>query len=257
MKTCCVIPARFASTRLPGKPLALIDGVPMIVRVVRQVSLADLDHVVVAVDDERVRDVVADAGFEALMTRPDHPSGSDRVMEVVTSMGWGDDDIVINVQGDEPLIPPMVISQLADTLAAEPALHMATLSEPLSTPDDFSNPNVVKVVCDARGDALYFSRAPIPYPRDHMQTLHETVRTEALEQTGASRHIGIYGFRVAGLRTFVGLTHSRLEQIERLEQLRWLEAGHRLRVIEASMAVPGGVDTPEDLARVASVLAGA
>ncbi len=254
MRTCCVIPARFASTRLPGKPLALIDGVPMIVRVARQVSLADLDQVVVAVDDQRVHDVVQDAGFEVLMTREDHPSGSDRVMEVADTMGWADGDVVINVQGDEPLIPPAIIRQLADVLADEPTLQMATLSEPLSTSADFTNPNIVKVVSDSHNNALYFSRAPIPYPRDHLSTPHDEVSTDALEQLSARRHIGIYGFRVAALRTFVGLTDSRLERIERLEQLRWLEAGHQLRVLHAGAAVPGGVDTPEDLARIEALL---
>jgi 3-deoxy-manno-octulosonate cytidylyltransferase (CMP-KDO synthetase) len=235
-----VIPARYASSRLPGKPLADIGGKPMIVRVVEQAALAKADSVVVAVDDPRVAEVVSAAGWEVEMTRMDHQSGSDRVMEVVSKRGWADDDIVINLQGDEPLLPPVVIDQLHQGMLQQPEIAMATLSEPLHDAEAFFNPNVVKVVVDAAGLALTFSRAPVPYPRDEPTQV----------PVGAARHIGIYGFRVSGLGEFVDLSESRLESIERLEQLRWLEAGRRLLVIEAAEVVPGGVDTPEDLERI-------
>lgn len=248
-----VIPARMASTRLPNKPLADIAGVPMIVRVARQVSLAAVDSVVVAVDDERVQQVVEAAGFNAMLTALDHPSGSDRVMEVAERLDLSATDIVINVQGDEPLLPPEIIEQIADAMTAAPDIDIATLSEPIHTQADFADPNVVKVVVDANGRALYFSRGQIPFPRDGMQ--HARVRgidvaDQVISSLGAQRHIGVYGFRVAALRRFVALTGSRLEDIERLEQLRWLEAGGRITVLESALPIPGGVDTPEDLARV-------
>ncbi len=248
-----VIPARMASTRLPNKPLADIAGVPMIVRVARQVSLAAVDSVVVAVDDERVQQVVEAAGFNAMLTALDHPSGSDRVMEVAERLDLSATDIVINVQGDEPLLPPEIIEQIADAMTAAPDIDIATLSEPIHTQADFADPNVVKVVVDANGRALYFSRGQIPFPRDGMQ--HARVRgvdvaDQVISNLGAQRHIGVYGFRVAALKRFVALTESRLEDIERLEQLRWLEAGGRITVLESALPIPGGVDTPEDLARV-------
>ncbi len=227
----------------------------MIVRVAAQVSRAAVDRVVVAVDDERVHDVVLEAGYECVMTRADHPSGSDRVMEVAERLEWSDDDVIINVQGDEPLIPPEVIMQLVEAFAETAALKMATLSEPLDTAADFLNPNIVKVVADGHGRALYFSRAPIPFPRDAMAGAAASAQPLDDATVSAQRHIGIYGFRTAALRTFVGITDSRLERIESLEQLRWLEAGHDLAVLESVTAVPGGVDTPADLARVEAVLA--
>ncbi len=235
-----VIPARYASSRLPGKPLADIAGQPMVLRVAARAAQANVDNVVVAVDDDRVQQAVLAAGWDVQMTRHDHESGSDRVMEVAEQRGWASDDIVINLQGDEPLVPPRVIDQLIHGMAAQPTVAMATLSEPLETREDFVNANVVKVVCDTNNRALMFSRAPLPLLRDNPQTLPDA----------AARHVGIYGFRVAGLREFVALGRSRLESIEQLEQLRWLEAGKDLLVIEASEPVPGGVDTPEDLARV-------
>ncbi len=242
--------------RLPGKPLARIAGVPMIVRVAAQVSRANVDRVVVAVDDERVRDVVLQAGYECVMTRVDHASGSDRVMEVAEQLNWSGDDVIINVQGDEPLIPPQVIMQIVEAFAEQPDLEMATLSEPLATAADFLNPNIVKVVTDEHGTALYFSRAPIPFPRDAMAaTGGSSLEDGVVQNNRVQRHIGVYGFRTAALRTFVGIKDSRLERIESLEQLRWLEAGRKLSVLESVTAVPGGIDTPEDLARVEAVLA--
>lgn len=236
-----VIPARFASTRLPGKPLADIAGEPMIVRVAAQAARSMANDVLVAVDDQRVAAAVVTAGWQAEMTREDHVSGSDRVMEVASRRGWSDDDIVINVQGDEPLVPPQVIDQLCEGMVAHPDVSMATLSEPINEIDDFLNPNVVKVIADDAGMAMTFSRSPIPYPRDTAG--HEV-------PNGAARHVGIYGFRVSALRRFIHLGESSLERIEKLEQLRWLQASLPLLVIQAKESVPGGVDTPEDLAKV-------
>ena len=235
-----VIPARYESTRLPGKPLADIAGQPMIVRVAAQAAKAQADDIVVAVDDSRVAEAVQAAGWDVQMTRSDHQSGSDRVMEVVQQRVWACDDIVINVQGDEPFVPSEVIDQLIQGMVERPEIPMATLSEPMHQANDFFNPNVVKVVTDDDGLALMFSRAPLPFPRDNPEAV----------PVAAARHVGIYGFRVQALREFVGLGESRLESIERLEQLRWLQAGRDLLVLAASKAVPGGVDTPEDLARV-------
>lgn len=235
-----VIPARYESTRLPGKPLANIAGQPMIVRVAAQAAKSCADDVVVAVDDNRVAEAVQAAGGDAQMTRSDHQSGSDRVMEVAQQRGWASDDIVINLQGDEPLAPPEVIDQLIQGMVERPEIPIATLSEPLKQDEDFFDPNVVKVLSNDNGLALMFSRAPLPFPRDNPGATPD----------GAARHVGIYGFRVQALREFVELGESRLESIERLEQLRWLQAGRDLLVLLASKPVPGGVDTPADLARV-------
>ncbi len=239
----CVIPARYASTRLPGKPLSAIAGTPMIVHVVRQVARAGAEQVVVATDDARIVKVVEQAGFEATMTDPGHPSGSDRVMEVVDLNGWADDAIVINVQGDEPLIPPQVIRQLADGMADRTDVSVATLCEPLDDVDEINDLNVVKVVRDRDQLALYFSRAPIPQSRSH--------------NAGSGfwyRHVGIYAYRVAALRKFVSLQPSPLERAEQLEQLRLLENGMRILTLDACQPVPRGVDTPEDLQRVAALM---
>ena len=236
-----VIPARYASTRLPGKPLADIAGLPMVVRVAQQAAKAAVDSVVVAVDDDRVADVLGVAGIAVQMTRADHISGSDRVMEVAELRGWSDDDVVINVQGDEPLVPPAVINQLSDGMREHADVPMATLSEALHSESEFLDPNVVKVVCNDQGLAMLFSRAPIPYPRDSQgQCLPDS----------AARHVGIYAFRVKALRRFIALGASTLEQVEMLEQMRWLQAGYPLLVIQAIEKVPSGVDTPDDLARV-------
>ena len=236
-----VIPARYASTRLPGKPLADIAGLPMVVRVAQQAAKAAVDSVVVAVDDDRVADVLGVAGIAVQMTRADHISGSDRVMEVAELRGWSDDDVVINVQGDEPLVPPAVINQLSDGMREHADVPMATLSEALHSESEFLDPNVVKVVCNDQGLAMLFSRAPIPYPRDSQgQCLPDS----------AARHVGIYAFRVKALRRFIALGASTLEQVEMLEQMRWLQAGYPLLVIQAIVKVPSGVDTPDDLARV-------
>ena len=243
MKSWVVIPARMASTRLPGKPLAAIAGKPMIVRVMQQAVQARVDGVVAAVDQEQVFSAVTEAGFDAVMTGMHHQSGSDRVMEVASLKGWQDEDVVINVQGDEPLIPPLVIDQLVVAMQEDGNMTMATLSEPIINADDFLNPNVVKVVTDRNGDALYFSRAPIPFPRDE-------IANDSVGEFSAARHIGVYAFRVGALREFVNLSDSRLEATEKLEQLRWLEAGRQIRVLSSAAPVPGGVDTEEDRQRV-------
>lgn len=235
-----VVPARYASMRLPAKPLALIDGRAMILRVVDRVMRSDASEVVVATDDERIADVVRGAGMDVAMTRADHPSGSDRVMEVARQRGWSEDSRVVNVQGDEPLIPPAVINQVAQLLDAA---DVSTLSAPL-LPADLANPDAVKVVTSDAGDALYFSRAPIPWNRDD----------GAGDGAAGRRHIGIYGYRVRALDAFVAQRPSTLEQIEKLEQLRLLSAGVRIRVGQAVEPVPAGVDSPDDLTRVEAVV---
>lgn len=247
-----VIPARYASTRLPGKPLAEIAGVPMIVRVARQARSSGARDVVVATDDAQVRDAVTAHGHDAMLTRPDHQSGSDRVMEVVAARGWADDHIVVNVQGDEPQIPPAVIDQVASLLLAERDCGAATLCESIDDAHLVFDPNVVKVVRDVRSRALYFSRAPLPWRRDDFAQADPT--TLRLPNRTWWRHIGVYGYRVAVLREFCALPPSRLEHIESLEQLRLLENGIAMVVAEARERVPGGVDTPEDLERVRAQL---
>ncbi len=246
-----VIPARHASTRLPGKPLRDILGQPMVQRVYRQAMAAGALSVTVATDDERIREVVAGFGGRVVMTFPRHPSGTDRLEEVARLLSLEDDAIVVNVQGDEPLIPPEVIRQVAVNLAANPGAAVATLWEPIQRAEDFANPNIVKVVCDARGMALYFSRAPIPWPRDP-----RLAGSEALPPGhGARRHLGIYAYRARELREFVTWPVAPIEADESLEQLRFLWHGRPIHVAEACMAVPGGVDTEEDLRRVIAHLA--
>ncbi len=248
-----VIPARYASTRLPGKPLVEFAGAPMVVRVAERAARTSASTVAVATDDDRVMRAVEAASLErvvAVMTREDHATGSDRVMEVVDTLGWSEDDVVVNVQGDEPLIPPAVIVQVAGLLES-PAFDVATLSEPIRYGDNVADPNLVKVVVAASGRALYFSRAPIPWAREAFaQDNYPTTLP-----TGWRRHIGIYAYRVAALRRFVGLPSSFLEQTESLEQLRLLEAGIDIAVADAVEEVPGGVDTPADVDRVRAVFA--
>ena len=247
MKRVVVVPARMASTRLPAKPLSDIEGIPMIVRVLERACAAGLDQVIAAVDDERVLRCVQQAGHTAMMTAQDHPSGSDRVAEVARALELHEDDVVINVQGDEPLVPPAAIKALA--LRFEDAqIEMATLSEPLASAADYMNPNVVKVVADEAHNALYFSRAPIPYARDEMDD--DGLSDQWVRDHGIARHVGMYGFRVRALLDFVALPESPYEKIEKLEQLRWLQAGKPLKVYAASESIPGGVDTPQDLERV-------
>lgn len=247
-----VIPARYASTRLPAKPLRDIAGKPMIQRVYEQAMQAGAEDVIIATDDERIAEVVK--GFEGrvVMTRSDHPSGTDRLQEVACLCGFSSRHLVVNVQGDEPLIPPAVIRQVARNLAERSNAAVATLSEPLGVVEDFTNPNMVKVVTNGAGMALYFSRAPIPWPRDHFQTKSPGLPEGLVPQ----RHLGIYAYRVGELHDFVTWPQAPLETIECLEQLRFLWHGRNIHVAEACEAVPGGVDTEADLLRVIAHIQG-
>jgi 3-deoxy-manno-octulosonate cytidylyltransferase (CMP-KDO synthetase) len=245
-----VIPARFASTRLPGKPLAEINGIPMVVRVAAQAALSGALEVVVATDDERVVVAAETHGHRAVMTRVDHESGSDRVMEVAELAGWPDDALIVNVQGDEPLIPPSVIKQVADLLDDNGECDIATLCQPITEPMTLLDPNVVKVVTGAAQRALYFSRAPIPWDRTNFPAAGAEPPLGKLPGDHWWRHIGIYAFRLSGLRQFCGLPSSNLEVLESLEQLRALQHGMGIAVAAAVSPVPGGVDTPDDLRRV-------
>lgn len=241
-----VIPARFASTRLPGKPLADIGGKPMIVRVAEAAQRSAAAEVIVASDQIDIHVAVTEHGFPAVLTRPDHPSGTDRIAEVVELQGWADDDIVVNVQGDEPLIPADLINAVAAALEADPEASIATASHAIHDAADAFNPNVVKVVTDQRGRALYFSRAPIPWHRDGFAHDRDTLPADLNLQ----RHIGIYAYRVSFLRRYGSLLPSPIERWESLEQLRALWHGDAIVVVETKAAPPAGVDTPEDLARV-------
>ena len=234
MPVIAVIPARYDSSRLPGKALAEIGGVPMIVRVWRQTRRArSLERVIVATDDERIAHAVRAAGGEAEMTASTHQSGTDRIAEVAARI---DAEIYLNVQGDQPFIAPEDLDALVAPMRAEAALAMATLATPITDREEWYNPNKVKVVCDARGDAIYFSRSPIPFARD------------GGVPAVARRHIGVYGYRRDFLLRFAALEPGVLEQIEKLEQLRALERGYRIRVV-ASVAPSMEVDTPDDLMR--------
>lgn len=244
-----VIPARYASTRLPAKPLADIAGKPMIVRVVERVQGAGADEIWVATDNKMVLEAVQAAGFDAMMTRADHPSGTDRIAEVAAARGWDTDTIVVNVQGDEPLIDPRLVASVAGALAGDPTAAVATASHVISDAQEFFNPNVVKVVCTNDGAALYFSRAPIPYARDAFASSRDALPA----QLPAQRHIGLYAYRSGFLATYASLAPSPLEVFEALEQLRVLAHGLRIRVVVADVEPQAGVDTPEDLERVRRV----
>lgn len=238
-----IIPARFASSRLPGKPLKDIHGKPMIVHVLNQARAAGAARVIVATDNQEVALAVKAAGGEVCMTRADHHSGTERLAEVVEICDFSDDTVIVNVQGDEPLIPPAIIRQVAQNLAASDA-GMATLGVPIHDAQEAFNPNAVKVVRDAHGYALYFSRATIPWDRDLYAAGYQQAGDNLL------RHIGIYGYRAGFIRRYVNWQPSPLENIEKLEQLRVLWYGEKIHV-DVALEVPGtGVDTPEDLERV-------
>jgi 3-deoxy-manno-octulosonate cytidylyltransferase (CMP-KDO synthetase) len=241
-----VIPARYASTRLPGKPLADIAGQPMIVRVAAAARRAHSDGVWVATDDERIAAAVRHHGFDAVMTSASHVSGTDRIAEVADQLEWDDADVVVNVQGDEPLLDPALIEAVAHALRGDPDAAMATAAHPLTEAADFFNPNVVKVVSDVRSRALYFSRAPIPWDRDRFADR----RDELPADLPARRHIGLYAYRVSFLRRFGQLAASPLEGCEALEQLRALWHGYPIQVVSIDHPPAAGVDTPEDLERV-------
>ena len=252
-----LIPARMASSRLPDKPLADIAGLPMVVRVARQAGLSGAARTVVATDDARIQAACQDHGVPALLTRPDHASGSDRLAEACEQLGLDGDAVVVNVQGDEPLIDPALINAVAALLQAHPGASMGTAAHTISNLDDYVNPNVVKVVCDAQGMAHYFSRAPIPYARDHAGQAWWDAPAVATALAGFAplRHIGIYSYRAGFLRQFPRLTPAPTEAIEALEQLRALWHGHRIAVHISAQAPGPGVDTPADLARVRALFA--
>jgi len=247
MSFIAIIPARFGSSRLPGKPLADINGKPMVVHVMERALESGAKRVIVATDHPDVAKAVEAAGGEVCLTRPDHESGTERLAEVIELCQFADDEIIVNVQGDEPLIPPVIILQVADNLANSEA-GMATLAVPIETAEEAFNPNAVKVVRDARGYALYFSRATIPWERERFAVSKETVGDTFL------RHIGIYAYRAGFIRQYVKWEPSQLEHIELLEQLRVLWYGEKIHV-DVAKAIPSvGVDTAEDLERVRAIL---
>lgn len=247
-----LVPARLASTRLPNKPLADIAGVPMVVRVARRASESGAARVVVAGDDVSIIEACKAHGVEAILTRQDHPSGTDRLAEACEQLGLDGDDIVVNVQGDEPLIDPALIDAVASTLATHAEAAMSTAAHQIDSVADFMNPNVVKAVLDAQGNAMYFSRAPIPWWRDGSAN---GAAPTVLPAPAPLRHIGIYGYRAGFVREFPWLPPSPVEATEALEQLRALWHGHRIAVHVSHVAPGPGIDTPEDLARVRAVFA--
>ncbi len=246
-----LIPARLASTRLPDKPLADLGGAPMVVRVAQRARLSRAARCVVAADHDAIVNACSTHGIEAVLTRGDHPSGSDRLAEACSQLGLDDNAIVVNVQGDEPLIEPALIDAVARLLVERPDAAMGTAAHPIDSVADFTNPNVVKVVLDARQLALYFSRAPIPWWRDGFAQ-----GITALPQPAPMRHIGIYAYRAGFLRQFPALEPAPIETGEALEQLRALWHGHRIAVHVTPDAPGPGVDTPDDLARVRRLYGG-
>ena len=248
-----IIPARFASSRLPGKPLLDIAGKPMIQHVYEQALKSDADKVVIATDDTRIESLCKAIGATVVMTSANHPSGTDRLEEVVTQLGLSDEHIVVNVQGDEPLIPPEIINQVARNLAENPQAGIATLCEKIHDPKHVFNPNVVKVVFDDHGLASYFSRAPIPWARDSFKEMHAESIPFGAEYF---RHIGMYAYRVEFLKNYVTWLPSMTEKTECLEQLRALSNGVKIHIEEALISPPAGVDTEEDLQRLRSIMAG-
>ncbi len=248
-----IIPARHASTRLPGKPLLEIAGKPMIQWVWERARRSSAERVIIATDHPGIAEACAGFGATACMTAAEHPSGTDRLQEVVRQLELPDEDVVVNVQGDEPLIPPDVIEQVAANLAAQERASIATLCEPIGDAQELLNPNAVKVVIDEAGMALYFSRAPIPWPRDAFAD-----GARVLPAGGHwRRHIGIYAYRAGFLHRFVSWPPAPLERLESLEQLRALYHGEGIHVAAAAAPVPAGVDTPEDLEAVRRHLASA
>jgi len=244
-----VIPARYSSTRLPGKPLLDIAGKPMVVHVADRARVSGAIHTIIATDDVRIVEAAKQHGYYAMLTRADHVSGTDRIAEVASREDWQDDAIVVNVQGDEPLIAPELIAEVAAALANSTEAVMATACHRIHAHSDFINPNIVKVVLDKQGHALYFSRAPIPYPRDSF------ARDSSLPaDMPVYRHIGIYAYRASFLKQYAELTPAAIEHYESLEQLRVLYHGYKIAVAVTENAPATGVDTEADLAYVRSVL---
>ena len=246
-----IVPARMHSTRLPRKMLADIGGKPLVAWVAERAVQSGASEVVVATDHEDIRSAVAARGFKVLLTSPDHPTGTDRLAEAVAQLSLGDDEIVVNVQGDEPLLDPQLVRQVAQSLADHPGASIATAAHPIHDAATFFSPNVVKVVIDNAGYAQYFSRAPIPYARDAFAKSRDALPSDF----PAYRHIGIYAYRVRFLREYVSLAQTAAERFEALEQLRALGHGYRIAVALWSGNLEAGVDTQEDLERVRSVLA--
>jgi len=243
-----IIPARYASTRLPGKPLADIGGKPLVQWVYERAVESGADAVVIATDDDRIREAAERFGARVCMTAAHHDSGTERLGEAIRALSIPDDEIVVNVQGDEPLMPPALIRAVAERLMAEPTADMSTAACPITARRDFENPNIVKVVCNAQGHALYFSRAPVPWPRDRADGV----------PTNALRHIGIYGYRAGYVGRYLALAPSPLERVEQLEQLRVLWHGGCIAVVETSEASAPriSVDTRSDLEAVRALLGG-
>lgn len=240
-----VIPARFASSRLPGKPLLQIHGRPMILRVVDQAKkVQGFDDLCVATDDARIAEVCRAEGVDVVLTSADHPSGTDRLSEVARLKGWDKDDIIVNVQGDEPLLPATLVKQVAELLVAQPDCSMSTLCEPIHSLDEFQRDSIVKVVKSKFNQALYFSRATIPYDRDGAKLVNPVLHDQAF------RHLGLYAYRVSLLQDYVTWDMGVLEKLESLEQLRVLENGHRIAIAVAEANLPPGVDTQADLDRL-------
>lgn len=247
-----IVPARLASTRLPRKPLADLAGEPMVVRVARRAAASGASLVVVATDSDEVLAACERFGVAAVRTRADHPTGTDRLAEAADTLQLSDEAIVVNLQGDEPLLPPQVVTRVAGLLAQRPDCAMATAAHPLADAAEFFDPNVVKVVTDAGGRALLFSRAPIPWARDAFAA----ARDRLPEGLPAWRHVGLYAYRAGFLRRFPGLPRAPIEEQENLEQLRALWHGFGIAVLPLAEPLPPGVDTPEDLQKVRALLAG-
>jgi 3-deoxy-manno-octulosonate cytidylyltransferase (CMP-KDO synthetase) len=246
-----IIPARYSAARLPGKPLLAIGDRPLIQWVWQCARASAAESVIIATDDARVRDAAQGFGAECLMTSSQHASGTDRIAEVVRTKGFAADDIVVNLQGDEPMMPARVVNEVAAALHARPQIDIATAVAPIHTLSEFLDPSCVKALRAGDGSALYFSRAPVPWPRDSVAGGRPT------QYAGAWRHIGIYAYRVRSLLQFAAWPPTSLEETEKLEQLRALEHGMRIHLVILSEAPPAGVDTPQDLERVRAGLAAA
>ena len=244
-----VIPARFASERLPGKVLLDLAGKPLLQHVWHRACESAAESVVIATDDERIVSVAESFGAQVLLTRADHQSGSDRIAECATQLGWPDDHLVVNLQGDEPLMPAVCLDQVAELLNDRPDCEVASLYWPISEAEEVLNPNAVKVVTDANDCALYFSRAPIPYARAYADV--DLAIADGIEW---KRHMGLYAYRLSALRRYTRSAPTPLELAERLEQLRIMEQGGRIAMARACEFIPAGVDTEEDLKRTREIL---
>ena len=244
-----VIPARMASQRLPGKPLLAIAGRPLIEHAYRRACCASVQKVVIATDDRQIFEVARGFGADVIMTSQAHQSGSDRIAECADRLGWGDEQLIVNLQGDEPLMPAACLDQVATVLAADPDADVASLYWPLDSSEEITNPNVVKVVTGQSGHALYFSRSVVPFPRNWDSV-------EAALQSGIKwqRHVGLYAYRAGALRAFTAMQATPLESAEKLEQLRFLESGRKIRMAQACQFIPAGVDTEQDLDRVRNAI---